>query len=124
MFLIRFINVSLKILNIHIIGMIILYMHLKFKFWKKSSTFRKCSNYYLFYSMKRQIKPMQLSTTNKNNLHIKFMSSTFQKTLQANVINKIKVSYFYTTSCLCTFFFWTSINETYKEPCLKIQAFY
>jgi len=56
---------------------------------------------YLFYSMKRQneTKLIQLSTKNKNNLH-KLMSSTFLRTLQENIINKIKVSYFYTTSCL------------------------
>jgi len=60
---------------------------------------------YLFYSMKRQneTKLIQLSTTNKNNLH-KLMSSTFLRTLQENIINKIKVSYFYTTSCLSLIF--------------------
>jgi len=47
--------------------------------------------------MKRQneAKLLQLSTTIQNNLH-KLMSSTFQRTLQENVIIKKEVSYFYT----------------------------
>jgi len=53
------------------------------------------SNYYLFYSMKRQneAKLLQLSTTIQNNLQ-KLMSSTFQRTLQENVIIKSEVSFF------------------------------
>lgn len=47
--------------------------------------------------MKRQneAKLLQLSTTIQNNLH-KLMSSTFQRTLQENVVIKTEVSYFYT----------------------------
>lgn len=50
--------------------------------------------------MKRQneAKLLQLSTTIQNNLH-KLMSSTFQRTLQENVIIKTEVSYFYINEC-------------------------
>jgi len=46
--------------------------------------------------MKRQneAKLLQLSTTIQNNLQ-KLMSSTFQRTLQENVIIKTEVSYLY-----------------------------
>lgn len=50
----------------------------------------------IIYSMKRQneAKLLQLSTTIQNNLQ-KLMSSTFQRTLQENVIIKTEVSYLY-----------------------------
>lgn len=46
--------------------------------------------------MKRQneAKLLQLSTTIQNNLQ-KLMSSTFQRTLQENIIIKSEVCYFY-----------------------------
>jgi len=47
-----------------------------------------------------EAKLLQLSTTIQNNLQ-KLMTSTFQRTLQENVVIKTEVSFLYTKAILC-----------------------